>query len=76
MRSSPDIFLEAARRLGLEPVVCLVIEDAVSGVQAAKAAGARCLGLTTSFSADQLEGAGADWTASDLDSARDGVLDW
>ena len=65
-KPAPDIFLEAARRLGLEPVVCLVIEDAVSGVQAAKAAGSRCLGLTTSFSAEQLKAAGADWTAADV----------
>ena len=45
MKSSPDIFLEAARRLGLAPCACLVIEDAVSGVAAAKAAGAAAWGL-------------------------------
>ena len=44
-----------------------MIEDAVSGVAAAKAAGSRCLGLTTSFSAEQLAAAGADWTAPDLE---------
>ena len=48
-KPAPDIFLEAARRLGLDPSACLVIEDAVSGVAAAKAAGCRCLGITTSF---------------------------
>jgi len=75
-KPAPDIFLEAARRLGCEPGVCLVIEDAESGVAAAKTAGSRCLGLTTSFSGDQLEAAGADWTTSDLESAGDWVLDW
>jgi len=75
-KPAPDIFLEASRRLGLEPGVCLVIEDAVSGVTAAKAAGSRCLGVTTSFSADLLKAAGADWTAPDLASASDDVLDW
>jgi HAD superfamily hydrolase (TIGR01509 family) len=75
-KPAPDIFLEAARRLGLEPGTCLVIEDAVSGVTAAKAAGSRCLGLTTSFSADQLASAGADWTAADLARTPGQVLDW
>lgn len=63
-KPAPDIFLLAAQRLGLSPRDCLVVEDAVSGVAAAKAAGARCLALTTSFSAQQL--AGADFFAADL----------
>jgi HAD superfamily hydrolase (TIGR01509 family) len=73
-KPAPDIFLEAARRLGLDPTACLVVEDAVSGVTAAKAAGARCLGLTTSFRADQLAAAGADWTAPNLETAPGDVL--
>jgi HAD superfamily hydrolase (TIGR01509 family) len=75
-KPAADIFEEAARRLGLAPASCLVIEDAVSGVAAAKAAGSRCLGLTTSFQAGQLVGAGADWTAADLATAPDEVLAW
>ena len=50
----PDIYLEAARRLGLGPEACLVVEDAVSGVKAAKAAGATCLALGGSFSEAEL----------------------
>ena len=50
-KPAPDIFLTACRALGLPPSECLVIEDAVSGVESAKAAGARCLALTTSFEA-------------------------
>ena len=76
MQRSPDIFEEAARRLGLDPRTCLVIEDAVSGVAAAKAAGSRCLGLTTSFTAERLASAGADWTAPDLERVPNQVLDW
>lgn len=38
-KPAPDIFLEAARRLGIEPGHCLVFEDAPTGVQAARAAG-------------------------------------
>ena len=62
----PDLFLQAASRLGLTPAECLVVEDAVSGVQAATAAGSRCLGLTSSLPASALLAAGARWTAPDL----------
>ena len=62
----PEIFLTAARRLGLPPEKCLVVEDAPNGVRAAKAAGSPCLGLTTSFSGAELRDAGADWLAPDL----------
>jgi HAD superfamily hydrolase (TIGR01509 family) len=75
-KPAPDLFLEACRRLGLGPVSCLVIEDALSGVAAARAAGCRCLAVTTSFSAEQLSAAGADWVASGLDRVPTEVLDW
>jgi len=67
-RKKPDsaIFLLAIERLGLRPAECLVVEDAPSGIRAGRAAGARCLGLTTSFSAEQLHEAGADWTTANL----------
>jgi beta-phosphoglucomutase len=62
----PDIFLLAAQRLDLPPENCLVVEDAPNGLQAAHAAGCWRLGLTTSFSIEQLRAAGAQWTAPDL----------
>ena len=73
-KPAPDIFLEACARLGLAPGSCLVIEDAVNGVRAAKAAGARCLALTSSFSAKDLSE--ADWVAPDLAGVPAGALDW
>ena len=72
-KPSPDIFILAASRLQVEPNRCLVIEDAISGVSAAKAAGAMCLGITTSFSKEQL---GADFHAANLAEAGDEVLKW
>ncbi|GAB1483925.1 HAD family hydrolase [Treponema sp.] len=62
----PDIFLEAAKRIGIEPEACWVVEDSTGGVQAAKAAGMRCLALLTSFPKHELERAGADAFAQNL----------
>ena len=70
----PEIFLRAAQKLGLLPARCLVVEDAPSGIIAGKAAGSRCLGLTTSFDAETLRQAGADWLAPDLADVPAGVL--
>jgi len=44
-KPAPDIFLKAAKELGSDPGECLVIEDAVAGVQAAHAAGMRCIAV-------------------------------
>jgi beta-phosphoglucomutase len=65
-KPEPDIYLEAARRLGTDPEACLVVEDAVSGVVAAKAAGCACLALAGSFPEAELRAAGADCFAPDL----------
>jgi beta-phosphoglucomutase len=65
----PDIYLEVARRAGTDPASCLVVEDAVSGVKAAKAAGMACLALAGSFPEAELRVAGADYFATDLASA-------
>ena len=48
----PDIFLEAARRLGLAPEDCIVFEDAPLGVEAARRAGMRAVALTTTLAAE------------------------
>ncbi len=45
-KPSPQVFLLAAERLGVEPRDCIVIEDAVAGVTAAKRAGMYCLAVT------------------------------
>ncbi|MER7108716.1 HAD family hydrolase [Streptomyces sp. NPDC000229] len=44
-KPAPDVFLEAARRLGVEPAHCVVLEDAPPGAAAAEAAGMRCIAV-------------------------------
>ncbi len=44
-KPSPDIFLLCAKKLGVKPFECVVIEDAVNGMLAAKKAGMNCIGL-------------------------------
>ena len=51
----PDIYLEGARRIGMDPEDCLVIEDAISGIQAAHAAGMDAVGVPTTFSQEVLQ---------------------
>ena len=55
----PDIYLLAAERIGMAPTDCLVVEDALSGLQAAHSAGCRCLCVETSFDRRTLLEAGA-----------------
>lgn len=72
-KPDPEIFLKAAEKLGLSPAECLVVEDAVNGVAAAKAGDFKCLGLTTTFSPEELSA--ADWIAPTLAEAPDEVFD-
>ncbi len=46
-KPAPDVFLEAAARLGVRAEDCVVVEDAVPGVLAARAAGMRCVAIPT-----------------------------
>jgi len=74
----PDVFLAAARLLGVPAAECLAFEDAPAGVAAAKAAGMACAGVTTSFSASALGTAGAapDFTVADFDEYLSGPGAW
>src|SRR5438552_3536886 len=66
-RPTPDIFLAAAADLGILPSQCVVIEDAQSGVQAAKAGGMACIGVARLDDAALLQAAEADWVVTSLD---------
>ncbi|MEO5697542.1 MAG: HAD family phosphatase [Burkholderiaceae bacterium] len=52
----PDIFLEAARRLGVEPAHCVVFEDAPLGIEGARRAGMKAAALTTTLPAESFGG--------------------
>ena len=65
-KPDPEVYLKAASALGVAPTACLVIEDAVLGVRAALAAGARCLALTTTFPRDVLLQEAPHWLAEDF----------
>ena len=73
-KPDPECFLMAAKAIGIDPESSLVVEDANNGCKAAKNAGARCLGLTTSFTAEQLTQSGADWTAPNLGRVPDELM--
>jgi HAD superfamily hydrolase (TIGR01509 family) len=53
-KPAPDIYINAAEKLGVTPEYCLVIEDAPHGVAAAKDAGMCCLAISTSVGAVEL----------------------
>jgi len=65
-KPSPDIFLSAAQILGVSPAVCVVVEDAVNGIQAAKAAGMRCIAVAQTFPPERLQ---------EADLVRDKIAD-
>lgn len=70
----PDIYVKAAEEIGLKPQECLVVEDAVSGIKAGKAAGCRCLAVTSSFNAGLLFE--ADWICGSLLEVPEKAINW
>lgn len=70
----PEIFLTAAQELGIEPRAAFVVEDAVSGVQAAKAGAFAALGLARHDDEALLTEAGADIVVASLDEIDFDIL--
>ncbi|WVZ06045.1 hypothetical protein V8G54_019391 [Vigna mungo] len=68
LKPAPDIFLAASRILNVPPSECIVIEDALAGVQAAKAAQMRCIAVRTSISDAVLESAEPSFIRDDIGS--------
>jgi beta-phosphoglucomutase family hydrolase len=65
-KPDPEVYLTAAARLGVAPAACVVFEDAVVGVEAARRAGMAVVGLTTAHAEAELREAGATWTVPDF----------
>jgi len=65
-KPAPDLFLAAAKGLGLEPSQCIVFEDAPSGIKSAKAGGFFAVGFASLGSKESLSEVGADITVDDL----------
>jgi alpha,alpha-trehalose phosphorylase len=66
-KPAPDTFLEAARRLGVDPKRAVVVEDAIAGVQAGRAGGfGLVLGVARKGNAEALAENGADRVVGDL----------
>lgn len=53
-KPSPQVYLKAAQKLGVEPINCVVIEDAVAGVEGAGRAGIQCIAVTNTHRAVEL----------------------
>jgi beta-phosphoglucomutase family hydrolase len=53
-KPAPDLFLKVAEQLGVPPARCIVVEDAVAGVEAAVRAGMKCIAVTTTNPAKAL----------------------
>jgi len=70
----PDIYIRAADELGLKTAECLVVEDAISGITAAKRAGCRCLAVSGSFDSTLLSE--ADWICDSLENVPEEALNW
>jgi len=65
-KPAPDVFLYAARRMGVEPALTVVIEDSVNGVLAGCAAGMTVFGFAGLVPAEKLRTAGAARTFGDM----------
>ncbi|KAK6143862.1 hypothetical protein DH2020_024210 [Rehmannia glutinosa] len=75
LKPAPDIFLAASKILDVPTNECIVIEDALAGVQAAKAASMRCIAVTTTLAEDTLKAAGPSLIRKEIgDISLDDIL--
>ncbi|RDK04553.1 HAD family hydrolase [Paraburkholderia lacunae] len=80
-KPAPDVYLAAAQGLGLAPAACLVVEDSVTGVTAASAAGMTVLGFiggghASDAQIDALHAAGARHVFDDMQQLPELVAQW
>lgn len=66
-KPSPDCYLRAAQRFGLEPAECMVFEDSLNGLRSGQAAAMRVMGLTTTNKKSKIESL-SDWQIDNYDN--------
>jgi len=73
-KPAPDVYLEVARRLGVDPHECTAIEDSHNGIRSAKAAGMRCVAIPNAHFPPGEATAEADAVVASLAELRPDVL--
>jgi beta-phosphoglucomutase len=73
-KPDPEIFIRAAKAIGVSPANCLVVEDAPAGIAAGVAGRMATLGVARLDDAQLLRGAGADLVVTSLDDVDAGAL--
>ncbi|HHW49220.1 MAG TPA: HAD-IA family hydrolase [Clostridiaceae bacterium] len=63
-KPNPEIFLTAAKLMEVNPSDCIVVEDALNGIKAAKSAGMKCIAVTSSFPEEVLRRENPDFIVS------------
>lgn len=66
-KPDPEVYVLAARRLGVAPAACLVFEDSLVGIAAARGAGMRAIGVATAYAGAELREAGAERVIDDFE---------
>jgi sugar-phosphatase len=66
-KPNPEVYLRAAEGLGLPPRRCLVFEDSIVGIHAARNAGMRVIGVATAHAVRELLAAGAERAITDFE---------
>jgi HAD superfamily hydrolase (TIGR01509 family) len=69
-KPAPDVYLKALAKLNANPAQAIIIEDSLTGIKAGKATGASVIGITTTYSRDELEAASADWVIDHFDELK------
>ncbi len=65
-KPEPEIYIKAAGSLQANPVDCIVVEDALNGIKAAKAAGMKCIAITSSFDSKALKKENPDFICNNI----------
>ena len=72
-KPAPDIYLTAARKVNIPPINCVVVEDALNGIKAAKAAGMKCIAVATTFDRQMLQEENPDFICGQIVEVGDKI---